>query len=84
VPFRTTSFDSSYEKLTLNDARGARADGRDVSIETKDAHLRDAGTAYQVYDNEKPLILAFPNRESGDPGLVTLEGWAHWLAQRAN
>jgi tetratricopeptide (TPR) repeat protein/transglutaminase-like putative cysteine protease len=64
--YRAITFDPSYQKLTLNEARVLKADGRVVAIGPKHVQLRDLGTDYQVYDPEKQLVISFPNLEVGD------------------
>ncbi len=64
--YRSITFDPSYQKLTLNEARVLKPDGRVVKIEPRHVQLRDQGTDYQVYDPEKQLVISFPNLEVGD------------------
>ncbi|HJT77739.1 MAG TPA: DUF3857 domain-containing protein, partial [Gemmataceae bacterium] len=64
--YRNISYDPSYQKLTLNTARIHKADGRAVEIAPRNVQLRDLGTDYQVYDQEKQLIISFPDLEVGD------------------
>jgi tetratricopeptide (TPR) repeat protein/transglutaminase-like putative cysteine protease len=64
--YRNITYDPSYQKLTLNEARIHKADGRIVPIESRHVQLRDVGTDYQVYDHEKQLIISFPSLEVGD------------------
>jgi tetratricopeptide (TPR) repeat protein len=64
--YRNISFDPSYQKFTLNEARIHKADGRVVAIESRHVQLRDVATDYQVYDHEKQLIISFPSLEVGD------------------
>jgi tetratricopeptide (TPR) repeat protein/transglutaminase-like putative cysteine protease len=64
--YRTISYTPAYEKLTLNEARIHKADGRIVPIEAKHVQLRDLGTDFQVYDQGKQLIISFPSLEVGD------------------
>ncbi len=64
--FRGMTYDPSYQKLTLNEARIFKADGRVVDIEPRNAQLRDVSTDYQVYDRDKVLILSLPSLEVGD------------------
>ena len=63
---RNISFSPAYEKLTLNDARVHKADGRSVAIEAKNVQLRDTQTDYQVYSSTKELIISFPGLAVGD------------------
>lgn len=56
----------AYEKLTLNLARIHKKDGRVVDIEPRHVHLRDTITDFQVYDQDKQLVISFPNLEVGD------------------
>ncbi len=64
--FRHITFDPSYQKLTLNEARIHKADGRVVAIEPRNAQLRDVSTDYLVYDRDKVLIISLPSLEVGD------------------
>ncbi len=64
--YRSISYDPTYEKLTLNEARVIKANGKIVPIEPKHVQLRDMATDYQVYDQDKQLIISFPNLEVGD------------------
>jgi tetratricopeptide (TPR) repeat protein len=64
--YRNIAYDPSYQKLTLNEARIHKADGRTVAVEPRHVQLRDVSTDYQVYDHEKQLIISFPSLEVGD------------------
>ncbi len=64
--YRSITYDPGYQKLTLNEARVHKPDGRVVRIEPRHLQLRDQGTDYQVYDTDKQLIISFPNLEVGD------------------
>jgi tetratricopeptide (TPR) repeat protein/transglutaminase-like putative cysteine protease len=64
--YHSITYDPSYQKLTLNEARIHKADGRAVPLDPRTAQLRDLGTDYQVYDHDKQLILTFPTLEVGD------------------
>jgi tetratricopeptide (TPR) repeat protein len=64
--YRSITFDPSFQKLTLNEARVLKADGRIVKIQPKHLQLRDQSTDFQVYDPEKQLVISFPNLEVGD------------------
>jgi tetratricopeptide (TPR) repeat protein len=64
--YRNIVFTPSYQKLTLNEARIHKADGRVVAVEPRHVQLRDVGTDYQVYDRDKQLIISFPSLEVGD------------------
>ena len=64
--YRSIYFDPTYEKLTLNEARVIKANGKIVPIEPKHLQLRDIGTDFQVYDQSKQLVISFPNLEVGD------------------
>ncbi len=64
--FRSVIYDPSFEKLTLNEARVIKADGKIVPIEPKHVQLRDVATDFQVYDQDKQLVISFPNLEVGD------------------
>src|SRR5262249_25958807 len=60
------TYDPSYQKLTLNEARILKKDGRLVAVEPRHAQLRDVSTDYLVYDRDKVLILSLPGLEVGD------------------
>lgn len=64
--YRGISYTPAHEKLTLNEARVLKADGRTVPVEAKHVQLRDVGTDYQVYDTSKQLVISFPTLEVGD------------------
>jgi tetratricopeptide (TPR) repeat protein len=64
--YRAISFDPAYEKLMLNEARIIKADGKIVLIEPKHVQLRDVATDFQVYDQDKQLVISFPNLQVGD------------------
>ncbi len=64
--YRSISFDPNYQKLTLNEARVLKAKGAVVPIEPKHVQLRDMATDYQIYDQDKQLVISFPNLEVGD------------------
>jgi tetratricopeptide (TPR) repeat protein len=64
--YRAITYDPTYEKLTLNEARIIKADGKIVLIEAKHVQLRDVATDFQVYDQDKQLVISFPNLKVGD------------------
>jgi tetratricopeptide (TPR) repeat protein len=64
--YRAISYDPAFEKLTLNEARVIKANGTIVPIEPKHVQLRDVSTDFQVYDQDKQLVISFPNLEVGD------------------
>jgi tetratricopeptide (TPR) repeat protein len=64
--YRNIFYAPAYQKLTLNEARVHKPDGRVVAIEPRHVQLRDLATDYQVYDHDKQLIISFPNLEVGD------------------
>lgn len=64
--YRQITFDPTYQKLILNEARIIKADGTIVPIEAKHLHVRDVSTDYHVYDRDKQLVISFPNLEVGD------------------
>lgn len=64
--YRAIMFDPTFEKLTLNEARIIKSDGKIVPIEAKHVQLRDVATDFQVYDQDKQLVISFPNLEVGD------------------
>ena len=63
---RASFYTPAYQKLTLNEARVHKADGRIIDVEPRHAQLRDLVTDYQVYDRDKQLIISFPTLETGD------------------
>src|SRR5207253_6308096 len=64
--YRNIVFDPTYQKLTLNEARIHKADGKVVEVESRSVQLRDVVTDYQVYDRDKQLVISFPSLEVGD------------------
>jgi tetratricopeptide (TPR) repeat protein len=64
--YRSISFNPRHEKLTLNEARVLKADGTTVRVEPRHVQLRDVGTDYQVYDEDKQLVISWPNLHVGD------------------
>jgi tetratricopeptide (TPR) repeat protein/transglutaminase-like putative cysteine protease len=64
--YRNITYTPAYEKLTLNEARVLKADGRIFPVEAQHVQLRDIGTDFQVYDTSKMLIISFPRLEVGD------------------
>lgn len=64
--YRSIYYDPTYEKLTLNEARVIKSDGKIVLIEPKHVQLRDVATDFQVYDQSKQLVISFPNLQAGD------------------
>ncbi|MSU79319.1 MAG: DUF3857 domain-containing protein [Gemmataceae bacterium] len=64
--YRSIYYDPTYEKLTLNEARVIKGDGKIVTIEPKHVQLRDVATDFQVYDQDKQLVISFPNLQAGD------------------
>src|ERR1019366_3983641 len=65
--FRSITFDPTYEKLTLNEARIIKPNGKIVPIEPKHVQLRDVATDFQVYEQDKQLVISFPNLAVGAP-----------------
>ena len=64
--YRSIYFDPSYQKLVLNEARVIKANGQTIAIEPKHVQLRDVATDYQIYDQDKQLVISFPNLEVDD------------------
>ena len=64
--YRNIYFDPTYQKLTLNEARVIKANGKFVPIEPRHLQLRDVATDFQIYDQDKQLVISFPNLEIGD------------------
>jgi tetratricopeptide (TPR) repeat protein len=64
--YRSITYDPAYEKVTLNEARVHKPNGKVIGVLPKHLQLRDMGTDYQVYDPDKQLIISFPNLEVGD------------------
>jgi tetratricopeptide (TPR) repeat protein len=63
---RNITYDPSFEKLTLNEARVLKPDGRVVPLEPANVHLRDQNTDYEVIEPAKELVLSLPNLEVDD------------------
>jgi tetratricopeptide (TPR) repeat protein/transglutaminase-like putative cysteine protease len=64
--YKNIVYTPAYQKLTLNEARVHKPDGRTIDVEPRHAQLRDLVTDYQVYDRDKQLIISFPTLEIGD------------------
>jgi transglutaminase-like putative cysteine protease/tetratricopeptide (TPR) repeat protein len=64
--YHSIYFNPRYEKLTLNDARVLKRDGGRVEVEPRHVQLRDVATDYQVYDEDKQLVISWPNLQVGD------------------
>ncbi len=64
--YRGITYDPTYQKLTLHEARIHKADGRITAVQPQHLQLRDVSTDYQVYDHDKQLIISFPGLEVGD------------------
>jgi tetratricopeptide (TPR) repeat protein/transglutaminase-like putative cysteine protease len=64
--YRNITYDPTYQKLTLNEARIIKPDGTIVAVEPQYWHIRDIGTDYSVYDRDKQLVISFPNLAVGD------------------
>lgn len=64
--YRGISFDPTFEKLTLNEARVIKKDGRSIAVEPRHVQLRDVSTDFQVYDQQKQLVISYPALEVGD------------------
>jgi tetratricopeptide (TPR) repeat protein/transglutaminase-like putative cysteine protease len=64
--YRSITFDPTYQKLVLHEARVLKPGGKVVPIEPRHVHLRDISTDFQVYDRDKLLVISFPNLEIGD------------------
>jgi tetratricopeptide (TPR) repeat protein/transglutaminase-like putative cysteine protease len=64
--YRNISYDPSYQKLILHEARVIKPTGKTVPVEPRHVHLRDVSTDFQVYDRDKLLVISFPNLEIGD------------------
>ncbi len=64
--YRSIFFNPRHDKLTLNDARVHKADGRKVEVEPRHVQLRDMGTDFQIYDDDKQLVISWPNLQVGD------------------
>jgi tetratricopeptide (TPR) repeat protein len=76
--FRSIVYNPAYQKLTLNEARIHKADGRVVAITPRDVHLRDVATDFSTYDLDKQLVISFPSLQAGD----TIE--AKWTVRGKN
>jgi tetratricopeptide (TPR) repeat protein len=64
--YRGISYDPSFQKLVLNEARVLKADGRSVPVEARHLQLRDVDTDAKSYDRDKQLVISFPGLEVGD------------------
>jgi tetratricopeptide (TPR) repeat protein len=64
--YRNIAYNPGHQKLTLNEARVHKPDGRVLDVQPRHVQLRDATTDYQSYDPDKQLIISFPNLEVGD------------------
>jgi tetratricopeptide (TPR) repeat protein len=64
--FRGMRFTPGYEKLTLHVARISKANGKVEEVDSRHVHIRDVGTDYQSYDQDKQWIVSFPGLEVGD------------------
>jgi hypothetical protein len=64
--YRAITYAPAYEKLTLNEARVIKANGRSVPVEARHVQLRDSLTDFQVYDSSKQLVISYPSLEVGD------------------
>jgi tetratricopeptide (TPR) repeat protein len=64
--YRNITYDPSYQKLTLNEARIHKPDGKIVNVEARHVQMRDVATDFLVYDHDKQLIISFPTLEVGD------------------
>src|SRR5712671_4093185 len=64
--YRSISFSPRHEKLTLNEARVIKTDGTSVPVEPRHVQLRDVATDFQVYDEDKQLVISWPNLQVGD------------------
>jgi tetratricopeptide (TPR) repeat protein/transglutaminase-like putative cysteine protease len=64
--YKNIVFDPAYEKVTLNEARVHKPDGRTVPVEPRHVQLRDVGTDFQVYDTGRQLVISFPSLAPGD------------------
>ena len=63
--YKNIIYTPAYQKLTLNEARVHKADGRTVAIEPKHIQLRDVTTDYQVYDRRQATRHLFSDPGSG-------------------
>jgi tetratricopeptide (TPR) repeat protein len=64
--YRSIFYNPRYDKLTLNEARVHKADGSVVPVEPRHVQLRDVATDFQVYDEDKQLVISWPNLQVGD------------------
>jgi tetratricopeptide (TPR) repeat protein len=64
--YRSIYYNPRYEKLTLNEARVIKPDGTSVPVEPRHVQLRDVATDFQVYDEDKQLVISWPNLQVGD------------------
>jgi tetratricopeptide (TPR) repeat protein/transglutaminase-like putative cysteine protease len=64
--YRGISYDPTFQKLVLNEARVLKADGRSVPVAARHLQLRDVDTDAKSYDRDKQLVISFPGLEVGD------------------
>jgi tetratricopeptide (TPR) repeat protein/transglutaminase-like putative cysteine protease len=76
--YNTITYNPSYQKLTLNEARVIKADGKSIPVEPRHVQLRDLNVDYAVYIQDKQLVISFPLLDVGD----TIE--VKWTARGKN
>jgi tetratricopeptide (TPR) repeat protein/transglutaminase-like putative cysteine protease len=64
--YRGISYDPTYQKLILHEARVHKPDGKAVSVGPRSVQVRDASTDFSVYDQNKQVVISFPNLQVGD------------------
>lgn len=64
--YRSIFYTPAHEKLTLNEALVHKAIGKTIPVQANHVQLRDSGTDYQVYDQNKQLVISYPSLEVGD------------------
>ena len=64
--YRDMSYDPSYQKFILNDARVIKPGGQTIEVQPRHLKIRDVGTDYATYHPKKVVVISFPNLEVGD------------------
>lgn len=64
--YRRIRFDPRRQKLILHALRIHKPDGTTVDSEDRHLQLRDGGTDFQVYGQDKQVVVSFPGLGVGD------------------
>jgi tetratricopeptide (TPR) repeat protein/transglutaminase-like putative cysteine protease len=73
--YRAITYDPSFEKVTLHEARVHKVRGGAEPVGARHVHVRDVNTDHLIYDPSKQLVISFPGLEVGD----VLE--VHWTTR---